>query len=221
MTVSFTVYVAGALFTHKDLIGNAFLARAIEDVSKRRYVCVLPQDLEQATSRTVDIRNQDLQQVMACDLGLFNFDGTELDSGTVVEFMMAKFLDIPAVVLRTDFRTAGDQAKDGAPWNLMCSFYPRTAVVQANAMQWYHAARQTGGSLDATCSRVYSRLATVVVDNLDAVRQEPPLATAGPGDLSRFYHWALQVPGGGFADRCGGPAFVETVLAAKRRKGLL
>ena len=55
----------------------------IEQVSQGRYLCVLPQDLEQATERAVDIRNQDLKQVVTCDLGLFNFDGTELDSGTV------------------------------------------------------------------------------------------------------------------------------------------
>ena len=78
----------------------------------------------------VDIRNQDLKQVMACDLALFNFDGTDLDSGTVVEFMMAKVLDIPSVLLRSDFRASGDQEREGDDWNLMCSFYPRSKKVQ-------------------------------------------------------------------------------------------
>jgi hypothetical protein len=35
---------------------------------------------------------------------LFLYNGTELDSGTVVEFMFSKFADIPSVIVRTDFR---------------------------------------------------------------------------------------------------------------------
>ena len=139
--MTFSVYFAGDLFDHKHLIGNALLAEAIERHSDGRYTCVTPQDLEQSTGRAADIRNQDLKQVMACDLGLFNFDGADLDSGTVVEFMMAKFLDIPAVVLRSDFRSSGDQDKDGDDWNLMCSFYPRVRQVRFNAMAWYQEAR--------------------------------------------------------------------------------
>ena len=138
---TYSVYFAGELFDHKHLIGNAILAEAIECESDGRYACVVPQHLEQATERAVDIRNQDLKQVMACDLGLFNFDGTDLDSGTVVEFMLAKFLDIPSVILRSDFRFSGDQDKDGDAWNLMCSFYPRVRTIGFNAMAWYQEAR--------------------------------------------------------------------------------
>ncbi|MYK99823.1 MAG: hypothetical protein F4014_13800 [Gemmatimonadetes bacterium] len=135
---TFTVYFAGDLFDHKHLAGNELLAGAVDRRSGGRYACVLPQDLEQATGRMVDIRNQDLMQVMACDLGLFNFDGTDLDSGTVVEFMMAKMLDIPSVLLRSDFRASGDQEREGDDWNLMCSFYPRSRKVQLNDKPWYH-----------------------------------------------------------------------------------
>ena len=149
---TYSVYFAGELFDHKHLIGNAILAEAIECHSDGRYVCVVPQHLEQATGRAVDIRNQDLKQVMACDMSLFNFDGTDLDSGTVVEFMMAKFLDIPSVILRSDFRSSGDQDKDGDDWNLMCSFYPRVRQVLFNAMAWYQEAREGAADLDE-CSR--------------------------------------------------------------------
>src|SRR5437870_5344333 len=82
----FTIYLAGDLWTHKDLIGNALLAKYIKSVSGGRYVCVLPQDLEEPVHRTVDIRNVDLKHVMTCDLAIFNFDGSNLDAGTVVEF---------------------------------------------------------------------------------------------------------------------------------------
>ena len=117
--MEYTIYFAGELFDHKHLIGNALLAAHIERLANGRYRCVLPQDLEQTDSRAVDIRNQDLIGVATCDVALFNFDGSDLDSGTVVEFVYAKLLDIPAVILRTDFRGGGDQDTDGDAWNLM------------------------------------------------------------------------------------------------------
>ena len=216
--MTFSVYFAGDLFDHKHLIGNALLAGAIERHSAGRYTCVTPQDLEQSTGRAADIRNQDLKQVMACDLGLFNFDGADLDSGTVVEFMMAKFLDIPAVVLRSDFRSSGDQDKDGDDWNLMCSFYPRVGQVRFNAMTWYQEAR-AGAPNTADCSRrLYARVAAAVIAQLDAVRAEPPVIESER--VRELYHWATRFPGGGFEAACG-PGFVEEVIESKRHKGLL
>ncbi len=126
MSDTYSIYFAGDLFNHKDLIGNLLLSEAIEKESSGRYLCVVPQHLEQSTNRSIDIRNSDLSEIIKADLILLNFDGTELDSGTVVEFLFAKALDIPAVILRSDFRAAGDQER-GDPWNLMCSGYPRTA----------------------------------------------------------------------------------------------
>ena len=51
--------------------------------------------------------------LMRSDVAMFAFDGIELDSGTVVEFMAAKMLDIPSVVYRSDFRGgSGEEAID-------------------------------------------------------------------------------------------------------------
>ena len=216
--MTYTVYFAGDLFDHKHLIGNALLAEAIGRHSGGRYTCVIPQDLEQSTGRAADIRNQDLKQVMACDLGLFNFDGPDLDSGTVVEFMTAKFLDIPAVILRSDFRSSGDQDKDGDDWNLMCSFYPRVRQVRFNAMAWYQEARAGTADIGDCSSRLYARVAAAVIGQLDAVRAEPPVVESE--SLTELYRWATRFPGGGFEAACG-PGFVEETIAAKRRKGLL
>lgn len=221
MSTPLTIYFAGALFTHKDLIGNALLASHIERSSQGRYTCVLPQDLEQATARAVDIRNQDLKQVMLCDLAIFNFDGSDLDSGTVVEFMFAKFLDIPAVLVRSDFRTAGDQLKDNEPWNLMCSFYPRTRLVQFNAMAWYQEAMQAAATLAGALPRLYERVAAEIIGQLDAVRNEPPLSKDNKHTLENLYRWALRFPGGGFRDACAEPQFIERVIARKEHQGLL
>ncbi len=220
MAPFFTIYFAGDLFDHKHLTGNAILAEAIEEHSRGRYLCVVPQDLEQSTERAVDIRNQDLKQLMACDLGLFNFDGTDLDSGTVVEFMLAKMLDIPSVILRSDFRSSGDQDKDGDDWNLMCSFYPRVRVVRFNAMTWYQQAMGDAGGASGASSRLYARIAAAVIEQLDAVRAEPPVLDGGARRQDELYRWAARFPGGGF-EACCGAGFVEQVLEAKRRKKLL
>ncbi len=220
---TYTVYFAGDLFDHKHLAGNELLAGAVDRRSGGRYACVLPQDLEQSTERMVDIRNQDLMQVMACDLGLFNFDGTDLDSGTVVEFMMAKMLDIPSVLLRSDFRASGDQEREGDDWNLMCSFYPRSRKVQFNAMAWYHEARRNLGP-DSTAGtwsdRLYGRMADAVIEALDAVRAEPSVLGGDEARISAVYAWAARFPGNGFDALCG-PGFVEKTIEGKRRKGLL
>jgi hypothetical protein len=64
------------------------------------------------------IRDGDLTSLLGCDIGLFLYDGTELDSGTVVKFMFSKFADIPSVIVRTDFRNAGNSIS-GDPWNLV------------------------------------------------------------------------------------------------------
>ena len=76
-----------------------------------------------------------LRTLAACDLALFNFSGSELDAGTVGEFLFAKFADIPAVLLRSDPRSGG--AGNGGPANLMCSFYPRTEQVLLDCLSLY------------------------------------------------------------------------------------
>lgn len=137
---SYTVYFAGELFSLKHLIGNAYLAEAIYEKSHGKYLCVLPQNIELRRSAARTIRDHDIRTLLGCDLGLFNYDGAELDSGTVVEFMFAKFADIPSVILRSDFRNGGDQP--GEPWNLMTSFYPRTTGVVVDSIGLYKGAMQ-------------------------------------------------------------------------------
>lgn len=135
----FSVYFAGELFTHKDLAGNAMLAEAIYARSGGGFRCALPQNFEQRKSQPKGIRDEDILSLLECDLALFNYDGQELDSGTVVEFMFAKFADIPALVVRSDFRGGGDCSSDPQPlpWNLMASFYPRTETLLIDSARLY------------------------------------------------------------------------------------
>ncbi len=217
----YTIYFAGALFDHKELIGNAILATYIDKVSAGKYRCILPQDLEQSTGRAVDIRNQDLRHVMSCDLGIFNFDGTELDSGTVVEFLYAKTLDIPSVIIRSDFRGSGDQSSEGDKWNLMASFYPRTRKLEFNAMEWYQSEINTLSNhrdMFETADHLYRKIAKSVITELDAVMEVPPLLSTDQGQAFNIYRWASLFPGSGLEEI---RSDIDAIITAKKTKGLL
>ena len=144
---TYTFYFGGELFSGKHLLGNALLAEAIFARSQGKYRAVLPQNLEQRDTTPHAIRDQDIRALLACDLGLFHYDGPELDSGTVVEFMFAKFADIPAVLVRTDFRNGGDQAGVGDPVESDEQLFPA------------HGQRRAGrdGPLSARAGRPVSR----------------------------------------------------------------
>lgn len=213
-----TVYMAGDLWSHKDLVGNVLLADYVNKVSCRRYLCVLPQDLEEPVHRTIDIRNLDLKHVMTSDMAIFNFDGATLDPGTVVEFVYAKMLDIPCVILRTDFRAAGEGHKDQDPWNLMVSKWPRSKVVKLHGMLEYQNARK-GASLASAITKLYLKMAGELVGALDEVRHEKPLVS-NQKQLSHIYQWALQCPGSGYEGHFK-PVELLQIMAAKKAKGLL
>ena len=164
------VYFAGDLFDAKDLGGNLMLASAIERISGNRYKIMLPQNGEcevfERTSQS--IRDADFELLYACDCIVANFDGCDPDSGTVVEFCFAKMADMPAVLLRTDFRDGGDHSlPDGEPWNLMCSHYPRTEVLHINAMQRYHRCLKNALPYEEMLKVYYESIAQDVVAALD------------------------------------------------------
>lgn len=226
---TYTVYFGGELFSVKHLLGNALLAEAIHHRSQGRYQPLLPQDLEQRDTTLRAIRDQDIRALLACDLGLFNYDGPELDSGTVVEFMLAKFADIPAVLLRTDFRNGGDQVGAGDPWNLMSSFYPRTRVVTLDCLRSYQGGlhREEGGSLQTVLEAnrssnaglaMIQRTADLVIDALDAVVAMPSVLPSH--HAGAVYDWLARMPGlGGSSEQAVGEML--HLQARKRAKGLL
>jgi len=201
---SLTVYFASELFSLKHLIGNAYLAEAIYEKSHGRYLCVLPQNLEQRGNTAQSIRDQDILTLLQCDIGLFNYDGTELDSGTVVEFMFAKFADIPSVIVRSDFRHGGDQRGD--PWNLMTSFYPRTSNVIVDSLGLYKTTmknrrakpndeivRLAGQHSSADAQHMCERIADACVRALDRVANLDPVM---PKHLrEEVYNWLALMPG--------------------------
>jgi len=203
----YTVYFAGELFSHKHLIGNAYLAEAIYEKSHGRYLCVLPQNIEHhgLSAHAQTIRDRDIRELIECDFALFNFDGTELDSGTVVEYMMAKFADIPAVILRSDMRGGGGRHR-GDPWNIMASFFPRTAKVIVDSLGSYKTSmkrrsisqideivRLAGQHSSVDAQRMCEQIAQACVRALDrAGAMEPHM----PRHLrEEVYNWLALMPG--------------------------
>ena len=184
-------YFAGELFNAKHLAGNAALAAAIERESHGEIVCVLPQTLESREEGAHSIRDEDLENLLASDIAIFNFDGTEIDSGTVVEFMVAKFADIPALLLRTDFRRGGDQGQD--PWNLMMSYYPRTQTCCLDSMALYKTAFSKGMDPAGAASWMMDQIAAKVVPELQGLARTDPILAA---DISDSVHeWLVQFAG--------------------------
>jgi nucleoside 2-deoxyribosyltransferase len=189
MTLS--VYFAGELFNAKHLAGNAGLAAAIHRRSSGQLVCVLPQTLESREEGAHFIRDEDLEHLISSDMAIFNFDGPEIDSGTVVEFMVAKFADTPALLLRTDFRRGGDQGQD--PWNLMLSFYPRTKTCCLDSMALYKTALSQGLDPSGAADWMLDQIASQVVPELEALAQTKPIL---PSELTNSVHdWLVQFPG--------------------------
>jgi nucleoside 2-deoxyribosyltransferase len=201
---SYTVYLGGELFSLKHLIGNAWLAEAIYEKSHGRFRCLLPQDFFELRGRSGRaIRDYNLRALTACDLALFNFDGSDLDSGTVIEFMFAKFADMPAVLLRTDIRNAGDHRNQ--PWNLMASYFPRTANVIVPGLFDYrgalqrkqrrrldHALHLAGQHSSAAAQVVWEHVAAQCVRAFDRVLAMEPVM---PKHLrEEAYQWLALAP---------------------------
>jgi nucleoside 2-deoxyribosyltransferase len=199
---SLNVFFAGELFNLKDLIGNAYLAEAIYEKSHGRYLCVLPQDFDPRGTTPRTIRDHHIHSLVGCDLALFSFDGPDLDSGTLAEFMIAKFADIPSVILRSDRRGAGSRTLQ---WNPMANYYPRTAILSLDGLGAYKAIlknkhrkldeviRLAGQHSSAGAQRMCDDIASVVVRAFDRVREVEPVM---PRHLrEEIYNWLALMPG--------------------------
>ncbi len=214
----FIIYWAGALFNHKELIGNQILANAVKNLSNKRYDVRLPQNFQTEPSvQAVDIRNADLTELIHCDAVVANFDGAELDSGTVVEFCIAKALDMPTVLLRTDFRNSGDS--DGIPWNLMCAGWPRTEILWINSLADYQQhGITTTNDLQSAMENWYNDLARKIIQSLDKACATTSWLSAE--NALEHFRRTIQSVGGGLE-----AILTDETLAAiverKRQKGLL
>ncbi|MBM3886480.1 hypothetical protein FJ364_00995 [Candidatus Dependentiae bacterium] len=183
----YKVYFAGELFDQKHIVGNHLLAKRIEEASDSLYQCTLPQNWEGHLSDIVDIRNNDIKAIMQADFVLFNFDGPDLDSGTVVEFVIAKMLDIPAVLLRTDSRNGGHLAGDD--WNTMLAGYPRCIVVKHPALVLYNS---------VGIEQMQQVIAQSVIAACQKVKKQMSIMSSYE-EIWYAYHHVIKMCGGGLA----------------------
>lgn len=244
---SYTYYHAGPLFHLADLTTNIALSQAIQRLSSQKFQPILPQNLVQ-NDGPHRIRDEDLHTLLSCDLALFTYDGSELDSGTVVEYMFAKMADIPAVILRSDFRGGGDQEGAGDPWNLMSSFYPRTSRVVVHAMSRYRAGMTDAMADDVaraeaatnrdrdpisntpsalkqndygpqTAAAMIDDVARQIIDAFEKVLAQPPRMP--PHLRKSVYSWLALMPGFADGNDASNVALMQALLEGKESKGLL
>lgn len=208
--MTFTVYFAGDLFDHKHLAGNELLAHLIESESQNRYRCALPQQKVHDGLTGIQVRNKDIRQLVGADFGLFNFDGTDLDSGTVVEYIIAKMLDIPSILLRTDIRSGGFGQFEGAnDWNLMLAGYPRTLQVKHSSLFLYNT--------DGLAS-MQKQIARSIIAGFEHLMQEPSLLTSRDEMAAAYAHVAAMC-GSGLSQELN-PGTIESLVARKMAGGL-
>ena len=175
-------FFGGELFSSKHLIGNLCLAEALEKVSNGKYKFYLAQNEcdQEVTHKAIKDKNS--IALSESEVAIFAFEGVEIDSGTVVEFLQAKTLDVPSVVYRTDFRggsgEAGIDEKRNA-WNLMVSFYPRTKIVYMYSILDYRSVYLNAkGELEPAqkVANAYSEyMANIIANAMDEVMASPPL----------------------------------------------
>ena len=204
------VYFAGGLFDHKELTGNMLLAEKIERLSAGRYQVLLPQDFESAQTDATSVRNNDYKLLLTCDLIVANFDGVELDSGTVAEFCCAKMLDMPAVLFRTDFRNGVERPGAIVPWNLMISAYPRTVNLIINGMD---ELVRHGRDLE----KYHSSIAEQIIAAMDNVVATGSILSQK--DLTDHYKRILQLLGGGMSELFT-EQDLQTLIAEKIKNGI-
>jgi nucleoside 2-deoxyribosyltransferase len=213
LSESYLVYLAGGLFTQHELATNVSLKEAVWRLSNERFELVLPQSKElrqlDRPNLAAYLRNADLQQVIQGDILIARFDGAELDTGTVVEFMVAKMLGKPSVIIRTDSRHLTSNGLDD-PYNLMVKNWPRTIEIHIDSVidyiQMITKARETLGDTQsggpfleaelATIRRGIDAIAVRIIEALNAVvEMESPL----PSELQEVVYQAVRyAPGAGF-----------------------
>lgn len=231
----YTIYSAGGLFTQDELTTNILLKEAIWRLSDGKFQLFLPQSREIQELDQLDveafIRNTDLLEVVKADMMLARFDGLELDSGTVVEFIVAKILGKPTVILRSDFRRSSCTGLS-EPYNLMAMNWPRTIEVRVPSyMLWadlFSKQRQGDGGSESLQEIMKAELATIK-SSVDEIAKkviagfEEVLKTSSPypPELQEVIYQAIRFsPGNGF-DKLLTADLVEDMINKFREKRIL
>jgi nucleoside 2-deoxyribosyltransferase len=231
----YTVYSAGGLFTQHELATNVLIKEAVWRLSNGKFQLFLPQSREVSELDRPDIeahiRNTDLLEVVRADIILARFDGLELDSGTVVEFMTAKMLGKPAVLLRCDFRRVLFIGPC-EPYNLMVKNWPRTVDVHLHSFALWGRLlaekRQAYGDSDAgqalmkaelgTLQKSVDEVAEQIIAGLEAVIK---LKSPYPPDYQEIVYRALRLSLGSGFDQLLTESELGEIIQRLRKNGTL
>ena len=227
----YTIYSAGGLFTQDELATNVMIKEAVWRLSNGKFQLFLPQSREFQELDQPDIeayiRNTDLLEVVKADILLVRFDGLELDSGTVVEYMMAKFLGKPTVILRSDFRSVSF-LPSCEPYNLMIKNWPRTMEIHLNSYgiwaEFFSAERKShsdGESMQGlmnaeldTLQKSVDEVARQVIAALEAVLE---MKSPYPPEVQdAVYRTSRLSPGSGFDQLLTASELDETIQRLRR-----
>jgi nucleoside 2-deoxyribosyltransferase len=223
------------LFDQHELTANVLLKEAIWRLSGGRFELFLPQSKEQREPDRPDveayIRNDDLVALLKADLILARFDGLELDSGTVVEYMVAKNLGKPAVLYRSDLRRPPGTGQSEL-YNLMVKNWPRTIELYLDAFVAYsgllgqeRAAGGGSGTFQAemeaelgAAHKSVDQLAQALIAGMEAALV---LESPYPPEYQELvYRAARYAPGSGF-DQMLGEAELDEIIDRLRANGTL
>ncbi len=220
-------YHAGGLFRNDELMGNVYLAGALQQLSGGRITPDLPQMKEANTDpelRSVElIRAKDLHGILLDDMALFMFEGTDLDDGMLVELGLAKALGMPSVVVRTDFRDAGD-AGIGHDWNLMCDDWPAHRIVSRVSMDDFAKAVENAEAPTDVSVRnsMYEALGKEVVAAFEELRGLPPVLSGTREQLDFYFRQLLKTyDGSGHLLKLIDDELLAQVIERKAAKGLI
>lgn len=231
----FTIYSAGGLFTQDELTTNVLIKEAVWRLSGGKFQLVLPQsrEMKELDHPNIEafIRNDDLLQLITADMLLARFDGLELEAGTVVEYMTAKFLGKPTVILRADFRSVNfiDPCE---PYNLMVKNWPRTAQVHlhsymlwASLMEQQHQEYAEDKSPEAKLKvemgliqKSVDEIATQVIDAFEEVLEMP---SPYPPEYQETVYKALRFSLGSGFDQMLTESELEQTIQRFRKNGTL
>lgn len=232
---SLSIFFASERDNLGHLLGNAYLAEAIFEVSHGRYRCHLPQDLAAPGTRPNLARDHEIQSLLGCDAAVFAFDEEQPSEATAAALLIAKFADIPSVTLNSGRADRLGEAKFAGS-TFMTSFYPRTISLRSDSLVDYRllqkrkararsrrrrlddVTRLAGQHASATAAEVCDALARGVVRALDRVIATEPVM---PKYLrEEVYHWLALMPGLRGREK---PArkTMERILEEKVKRGLL
>jgi nucleoside 2-deoxyribosyltransferase len=232
---SYTIYSAGGLFTQDELATNIMIKEAVWRLSNGKFQLFLPQsrELQELDQPNLEayIRNTDLLEVVKADILLVRFDGLELDSGTLVEYMMAKFLGKPTVILRSDFRSVS-YLPLCEPYNLMVKNWSRTMEIHLNSFEiWaelFSAERLALGDSESlhglmnaelgTLQKSVDEVAKQVISALEAVIE---MKSPYPPEYQEIVYQAARFsPGSGF-DELLTTSQLNEIIQRLRKNGTL